>query len=85
MHPACILFFYYSAADMLYLIFFAEVIIEIIIKIIFKIFQIIRCEETVYCVCDSCNCCYRADNSQYPDHCIFLFLIFVFFQQITYF
>ena len=50
-----------------------EVIVEVIIEIVFKIFQIIRGKETVNCVCNTCYCCYCTDNSQYPENTV-LFL-----------
>ena len=56
-----------------------------IVKIIFKLFQIIRCKETIHCVSDSCNCCHCSNNCQYPDHFIFLTFRLFFVQQIIQF
>ena len=34
---------------------------EAFIEIVFEIFQIIRGEETIYCISDSCNCSYSSN------------------------
>ena len=72
-HPAC----YLIRLLCLYLVVLAEVIVEIIIEIVLKVFQVIRCEETVYRVCDSCYRCHCSDDSKDPDHSVFLFLSFI--------
>ena len=60
-----------------------EIIIEIIVKIILKVFQIIRGKEAIYCICDCCNCCHSTDHCQYPKNCLGSFLFFLFVNQIV--
>ena len=55
-----------------------EVVIEVIFKIVFEIFQIIRCEESVYTIRNRCDCRYNTDNSENPKNTCF-FLLFLFF------
>ena len=76
---------YVPSQTILYLIVLAEIIIKIIIEVIFKIFQIIWCKEAIYSICDRRNCRYCPDDSQYPDHCIFLFVILIPVEKLTQF
>ena len=48
------------------ILIFEEIIIEIVIEIILKIIQIIRSEETIYRICDSCYRCYSTNDRQHP-------------------
>ncbi|NSJ85586.1 hypothetical protein G5A70_05260 [Blautia hansenii] len=57
-----------------------KVVVEVIVEILFKIFQIIRSKETVNSICDSGNGCNCTDNRQYPQYGIFIFF-FLFFLQ----
>ena len=83
--PPFVLFPVLFYCPVLYLVIFAEIIIKVIIEIIFKIFQIIRCKETVYCIRDCCYRCNCPDNGQYPDHCIFLFVSLILMKNLTQF
>ena len=76
--PVCetrlILFIFWLFYGLFLVVIFVleEVIVEIVIEIILEIFQIIRGEETVYAVCDGCNCCYHADDGKDPENTGFL-------------
>ena len=58
------------------LFFVLEIIIKVVVEIFFKILQIIWCEETVNCKCDTCYCCNCTDDCQHPENCVFLFFFF---------
>ena len=76
-------FFDTGSVRLLYLVILIEIVIEVIVKIIFEVFQIVRCEETVYRIRDRCDCCNCSDDRQHPDHCVFLFLCIISVQQLS--
>ena len=71
----CLCIYFFS------IFFIKEIIIKVIIEIIFEVFQIIRCEIQIYCICDACYCRNSSNDRKSPENCSwkFLFLFFLLF------